>query len=167
MDMPNTYTDQNETGCCPVPNVKEWDKQKVTFKDKHFIRMYTKSFLYVPINMAKVMTDLNETAVKSGNTVPAEQAMILSREISPWKAEQLYAVSQPVEGADNLTLNGTFLSMVFEGPYKDAGKWHKALLEYAQEQGCRVKNTYFFYTTCPKCAKHYGKNYVIGLVETA
>jgi len=24
---------------------------------------------------------------------------------------------------------------------------------------------YFFYTTCPKCAKKYGKNYVVILAE--
>ncbi|MHC1707784.1 MAG: hydrolase [Bacteroidales bacterium] len=27
------------------------------------------------------------------------------------------------------------------------------------------KKTYFYYTTCPKCAKAYGKNYVVSLVE--
>ncbi len=167
MDLPKTYTDQNETGCCPVPNVKEWDKRKFIFKDKHFIRMYTKSFLYVPLNMGKIMTELSETAQKSGFAMPVNEAMILSHEVSPWKAEQLYGVTQPVEGADNVTLNGTFLSRVFEGPYKDAGKWVKTLHEYAKEQGYEVKNIYYFYTTCPKCAKHYGKNYVIGLVEVA
>lgn len=167
MDLPKTYTDQNETGCCPVPNVKEWDKRKVTFKDKHFIRMYTKSFMYVPLNMAKIMTELSEAAQKSGFAMPVQDAMILSREISPWKAEQLYAVIQPVEDADNVTLNGIFLSRVFEGPYKDAGKWHKTLIEYAKEQGYDAKNIYFFYTTCPKCAKHYGNNYIVGLVEVA
>ncbi|WP_455707283.1 hydrolase [Mesorhizobium sp. ORM8.1] len=24
-------------------------------------------------------------------------------------------------------------------------------------------DVYFFYTTCPKCAKAYGKNYVVGI----
>jgi len=24
---------------------------------------------------------------------------------------------------------------------------------------------YFFYTTCPTCAKHYGKNYVVGVAK--
>ena len=27
------------------------------------------------------------------------------------------------------------------------------------------KNNYFFYTTCPKCAKAYGENYVVGVAE--
>lgn len=28
-----------------------------------------------------------------------------------------------------------------------------------------TKKVYFFYTICPKCAKYYGKNYVIGVAE--
>ena len=27
------------------------------------------------------------------------------------------------------------------------------------------KKMYFFYTTCPKCAKFYGKNYIVILAE--
>ena len=28
-----------------------------------------------------------------------------------------------------------------------------------------LDTTYFFYTTCPRCAKHYGKNYVVGVAK--
>ena len=76
-------------------------------------------------------------------------------------------VSHTVDGADNVALNGTYLTKVFEGPFKDAGKWHKQLVDYVNEHRKTVKNTYFFYTTCPNCAKHYGKNYVIGLAQIA
>lgn len=167
MDLPNTYTDKNETGCCPVPNIDAWDKQEMTFQDRHFIRMYTKSFMFMPLNMGKIMTALNETAEKSGATLPPEQAMILSSDLSPWKAEQLYGVSQPVEGVDNVTLNGKFVTQVFEGPYQNAKDWYKSMQDYTKERGYKVKKIYFFYTTCPKCAKHYGKNYTIGLAEVA
>ena len=165
MNLPNTYTNKNETGCCAIPNVKDWDKQEMLLENRHFIRLHTKSFLYMPLNMGKIMKELNETATKSGKTLPDEQVMILSRDLSPWKAEQLYSVSEPIKGADNITLNGKFLSMVFEGPYKDAGKWHKEIADYVTEKGYRSFCTYFFYTTCPKCANHYGKNYTIGLVK--
>jgi len=91
--------------------------------------------------------------------------MILSRELSPWKAEHLYAVSHTVDGADNVTLTGTFLTKVFNGPFKDAGQWHKQLIEFVKSRHKDAKRTYFFYTTCPKCAAHYGNNYVIGLAQ--
>ncbi len=165
MDIPNTYTDVNETDCCAVPNVAEWDEREVTFDNKQFIRMYTHSFIYIPLNMSSVMTRLQKTAADANATMPPEQAMILSRELSPWRAEHLYAVSKPVEGADNTALSGTFLTRVFEGPFKDAGLWYKSMMNYAAGRGKTVIATYFFYTTCPKCAKQYGKNYVIGLVD--
>jgi hypothetical protein len=163
MSLPHTYTDKNETGCCAIPDVEQWDKKELVFENKHFIRLYTRSFLYVPLNMSKIMTALNETAEQASATMPPQDAMILSRDLSPWKAEQLYAVTRPVDEADNVTLNGTFLSIVNEGPYKDAKKWYTMMVDFARNQGKTLEATYFFYTTCPKCAKHYGKNYVITL----
>jgi hypothetical protein len=32
-------------------------------------------------------------------------------------------------------------------------------------KGKSVKNYYFYYTTCPKCARKYGHNYVVVLAE--
>lgn len=37
--------------------------------------------------------------------------------------------------------------------------------EWIQAQGKQVKRQLMYYTTCPKCAKHYGKNYVVILAE--
>lgn len=165
MGIPNTYTEVNETDCCAVPNIAEWDEREITFVDKRFIRMYTRSFLYIPLNMSKIMTKLQKTADDAVASMPPEQVMTLSRELSPWQAEQLYAVSKPIEGAENVILSRTFLTKVFEGPFKNAGQWYKFLRDYAEIKGKPADTIYFFYTTCPKCAKHYGKNYVIGLVD--
>lgn len=30
---------------------------------------------------------------------------------------------------------------------------------------CDIKEVYMWYTTCPKCAKKYGKNYVVVIGE--
>ena len=162
MNLPLTYTDKNETGCCTLPNVAAWDEQEVTFEDKPFIRMQTRSFLHVPLNMSKVMTALQAAAETAGVEMPPQEAMILSRELSAWKAEQLYAVSKEIPGMDNVTLNGTFMTKVYEGPFQNAKKWHEDLMSYVKKSGREAKDTYFFYTTCPKCAKHYGKKYGIG-----
>ena len=32
---------------------------------------------------------------------------------------------------------------------------------YVKSQGKELKKMYFFYTTCPACAKVYGKNYTV------
>ncbi len=144
MSIPNTYTNKNETGCCPVPNIKDWDKKEVKFENKKFIRMYTNSIMYVPINMGKVMTALDKCATGAKAKLPMEQGMILSRDISPWKSEQLYAVSGDVDCAENVVLDGTFLSLVVEGPYQNAPKWIKSMQEYAKEKGKKIGDIFSF-----------------------
>ena len=165
MKLPKTYTTINETGCCAVPNTDDWDKKEVTFENQRFIKMHTRSFLYVPLNMSRVMTAIQKAAEEAGALMPPQEAMILSRDLSPWEAEQLYAVSKPVPGLENIELSGTFLTMVFEGPYHNAKNWYTTLQDFAKSRGQEVFKTYFFYTTCPKCAKHYGKNYTHGLAQ--
>lgn len=162
MSVPTTYTSVNETGCCPVPNVDDWDRRTIELHQR-FIRMHTRSLFHVPLNMGRVMRSLDEAATRAGARMPVEQAMVLSRDLSPWRAEQLYAVSSEVDGVDNVVLDGTFASRVFEGPYSKAPTWQAGLVDYARSIGRDVAEVYFFYTTCPKCAKHYGKNYAIAL----
>lgn len=165
MGIPHTYTDVNETGCCAVPDVGAWDRRTVEFTDQRFIRRHTRSVLHVPLNMSAVMTGLQETASTAHAETSPERAMVLSRDLSPWRAEHLYAVAAPVEGADNVVLNGRFATRVFEGPFSQARSWHDGVGEYARSLGSDAEEVYFLYTTCPKCAKHYGKNYVIALAR--
>ena len=63
------------------------------------------------------------------------------------------------------SLTGDFLVKVYEGPYRDAGKWVKDMQSRVVSAGKQLRKLYFFYTTCPKCAKHYGKNYVVAFAE--
>lgn len=86
MSLPNTYTEKNDTGCCAVPNISEWEDKELTFRDMRFIRQHTRSFMFVPLNMGKIMKSLNEAAIAADALMPPEQGMILSRDLSPWKA---------------------------------------------------------------------------------
>ena len=163
--MPKTYTKVNETGCCALPNVDAWQRAVIDFDNRRFIRLHTRSMMFVPLNMADIMTELQETAEKAGATMPPEEAMTLSRDLTPWRAEQLYAVSKEIPGADNVVLDGKFASIVFEGDYSKSKQWFDDMVEYSQELSKKSDEIYFFYTTCPKCAEHYGKNYVVGLAK--
>ncbi len=91
--------------------------------------------------------------------------MILSHDPSPWRAEHFFAVTKEIPGYEHVRLSGNFLAKVFEGPYKNMRNWHKELEEHVAGHNRKLKKTYFFYTTCPKCAKHWGKNYVVGFAE--
>ena len=36
---------------------------------------------------------------------------------------------------------------------------------FVAAQNRKLVKNYFYYTTCPKCAKVYGKNYVVAVAE--
>jgi hypothetical protein len=37
--------------------------------------------------------------------------------------------------------------------------------QLVSREGKHLRKLYFFYTTCPRCAKHFGKNYVVAFAE--
>ena len=76
-----------------------------------------------------------------------------------------FTVTKNVPGAEMVTLSGKFLAKVVEGPFQNAGKWAKELTQFVESQGKQIQKCFFFYTTCPKCAKQYGKNYVVGFAQ--
>lgn len=165
MALPDTYTQRNDTGCCAYPDWQSWDSTLVEFDDVHFIRKYTRNFFHIPVNMGSVMTALQKAASESGLEVAPTQAMTLSRDLSPWKSEHLYRVSGDVPGQDNITLSGEFFSLVCEGNFSDVGRWYKQLVSEVLQQGRQVEKIYSFYTLCPKCAKVYGKNFIVMLAQ--
>jgi hypothetical protein len=54
---------------------------------------------------------------------------------------------------------------VYEGPFKDTAIWCKDFERLAKEKEFVINTWYMWYTTCPKCAKKYGKNYVVVLAR--
>ncbi len=165
MPLPDTYTSVNETGCCPFPNIEAWDDSVVSLADRPFIKADARSILHMPLGFTRVLAELDATAERGGAKLPDEKAMVLSQDFSPWRWELLYRVSKPVEGATNVTLEGTYLAKAFDGPYREAKYWYADLSRLALERGRKDAEVYFFFMTCPSCAKHYGKNYAMGLAR--
>lgn len=155
--------EQSETGCCPRFNPEPWDKKEITLQNRLFVKDHVRSFFHIPLNFGKMMVK-NMERIKEADAL-APQPLMLSDDKSPWGTDIYIAVSKEVPGAVMERISGTFLSRVFEGHYKDAGKWVKAMKSYVTAQGKEIKKLYFFYTTCPACAKVYGKNYTVILAE--
>ena len=155
--------EQSETGCCPRFNPQPWDEKEITFKDKLFIKDRVKSFMHIPLNFGKVMVK-NMERIQQADAVPPEPLM-LSDEKSLWGADIYIAVTKEVPEAEMARISGTFLTKVFEGPYKNAGRWAREIKDYVQSKAKEIKRMYFFYTTCPKCAQLYGKNYTVILAQ--
>jgi len=147
------------TGCCDPFDPKPWEDKEITWKDKLFVKDSVTSFLHIPLNFGqKVVKNMN--LIEQANAKSPYQLM-LSDEKSLWGADIYIDVAKDVQGAQMATISGTFLTKVFEGPYKNAGKWAKEMEQYVKSKGKELKKMYFCYTTCPKCAKVYGKNYVV------
>lgn len=153
------------TGCCALIDPAQWDGRCFSFAEKLFVMARTRGIFHVPIDMGSVMR--RAQAAIDGAGVRSPDALILSREVSPWRALHYIAVTGPVPGMDTVHLSGRFLTKVFEGPFRDAGRWQERLLAYTLEQHEQPLQSYFFYTVCPKCAKTYGTNYVVGFQQVA
>ena len=147
------------TGCCDPFNPKPWQDKEITWQDKIFVKDHVTSFFHIPLNMGKKIVKNMEMIEKA--EAKASHQLMLTDEKSLWGADIYIDVSKNVPSAQITTLSGTFLTKVFEGPYQDAGKWAQAMMEYVKNKGKKLKKLYFSYTTCPACAKAYGKNYVV------
>lgn len=152
-------TSNDNTNCCPRFYPKPWDEKEFEWKDKKFIKESSKTFMFMPLNFGGVMKRLNQKVEQANTKVP--DWLCLSYHKNKWNMDLYLAVDKVIESADNVTLSGKYISKVYEGQYKDAGKWHKDFAEYAKNKGYNLKKTYMWYTTCPKCAKKYGENYTV------
>ena len=147
------------TGCCEVFDPAPWQDKEIAWTDKLFVKDHVTSFLHMPLNMGPVITKNLALIEKAGAKAPHQ--LMLTDEKSLWGADIYIDVAKGVAGAKMATISGTFLTQVFEGPYQNAGIWMKEMEAYVKSKGKQMKKLYFSYTTCPKCAKAYGKNYVI------
>jgi len=148
-----------ESICCPKFDPAPWDGKTFVWDNKKFIKDKVFTLFYMPINFGSAMKRSVGKIEGAGATMG--EGMVLSDHTSKWNMDLYLAVDKEIPDAKNTTLSGTFLSKVYEGHFKDTGIWMKDFEAYAKGKGIPLKKTYMWYTTCPKCAKKYGKNYVV------
>jgi hypothetical protein len=146
------------TICCPEFDPKHWDDKLIEWKDKKFIREKVCTFFYMPINFGRTMKRFDKLITEAGLTL--NDGLCLSDHTSKWNMDLYLAVDKEIPEAENITLTGKFYSKVYEGSFQNTGKWMKDFKKITDEKGLRTSKLYTWYTTCPKCAKKYGKNYV-------
>ena len=154
---------QINTGCCQRFHPAKWNEKVVIWDGKPFVKLHLRSFFHMPIGIDKAMP-VQMKLIEAAGAKP-KQGIMLSEEKSLWSSDLLIAVEKEVPGADNVKLSGKFITKVFEGPFKDCGKWAKEMQTYVASKKKETKKLYFGYTTCPACAKVYGKNYVVLFAE--
>jgi len=142
--------------CCPKLNPKLWNEKVFEWKNKKFVKAKVFTLFFMPVNFGRVISNLMK---KVGNNI-SKDSMCLSDHTSKWNMNIYVAVDKEVEGVDNINLSGKYLCKVYEGNFKDTGMWCKDFEKYTESKKMKIKKWYMWYTTCPKCAKKYGKNYV-------
>jgi hypothetical protein len=155
--MPNQSI-ENEI-CCPEFQSEFWDEQTHAWSDKPFITDSVVTFLYMPINFGTVMRRFNAKVTESEAEMPAW--LCLSYHRSAWKMDLYLAVNKTIANAKNVLMSGGFYSKAYEGEYKDVGKMMKEFDAHLLSKGLVATKKYTWYTTCPKCAKKYGKNHIV------
>jgi hypothetical protein len=151
--------------CCPPFQSEAWDEKEISWDGKLFVKDRVRSFLHMPLNFGPVLRR-NRSLIEAAGAAP-EEMLVLSDEKSLLETDMyIYvAVTKNVPNVCMATISGSFLTKVFEGPYKSIKLWTNQMGQYVKSQGKNVKSMYFFYTTCPECAKKYGKNYVVLLAQ--
>ncbi len=149
----------NQAECCPQFEPAQWDDKIFEWKNKKFIKDKVCTIFYMPMNFGKVMKRLNAKVEKANATMP--DWLCLSDHTSKWNMDLYLAVDKEIAEAENVSLSGKYLSKVYEGSFNETGKWMKDFESFVKNKGYEMGKQYMWYTTCPKCAKKYGKNYVV------
>lgn len=158
-----TTQNQSEPVCCPPFSPAAWDDRMIEWDKKKFIKDKVFTFFYMPVNFGKVMRRLDKKLRDSGAEM--QDYLALSDHTSKWNMDIYLAVDREIAGAENATLSGRYYSKVYEGPFGDTAKWCNDFEGILKSKGMGVKKWFMWYTTCPKCAKKYGKNYVAIISE--
>jgi phosphodiesterase/alkaline phosphatase D-like protein len=160
--MPETMTEQE---CCPRFDPEPWDGKEIAWQDKRFVKARVRSFFHVPLNFGGVMRR-NVALIEAAEAKPAHM-IVLADESSMWATDLYIDVTGEVPDVPMATISGTFLSKVYEGPYQNVRTWMQDMTRHVAAQGKELKKMYTYYTTCPTCAKKYGKNYVVLMAQVA
>ena len=152
-------TTETTTACCPPFNPDKWDNKTIEWTNRKFVKDRVCTLFYMPLNFGGKMKKLMKTLDASGTTM--QDGMILTDHTSQWNMDIYLDVDKNVPGLENVTLSGRYYCKVYEGLFRDSGKWCKDYESALNTKGMKHDKLLMWYTTCPKCAKKYGKNYVV------
>ncbi|MBN2251889.1 MAG: hypothetical protein JW724_07435 [Candidatus Altiarchaeota archaeon] len=155
----------DKTECCPRFDPAPWEEKERVWKDKPFIRDDVTQLFHIPLNMGTVVKRMWKR-IQDADARPKDSDFImLAYDPSPWKSELYMTVTKEVPGARNVKISGTFITKVYDGPFNAVPKWIRDMDAYLAAGGKKALKYYFYYTTCPKCAKKYGHNYCVAFAQ--
>ena len=151
--------------CCPRFDPAPWQDQRLVWHDKLFLKARVHCLWHVPLDIDRTLRRAY-ARIDAAGASPA-QPLFLSDDVSPWYSDLYLEITKEIADRALVRLSGSYITKVFEGPFHDAPKWLQAMQAHVAGRGGKVEKMYLGYTTCPQCAKAYGKNYVIVLARLA
>jgi len=148
-----------DDACCPPFDTVPWDSKILEWDNKKFVKEKVRTLFYIPLNFGSVLKKIMKKMIEA--KVSASEYLCLSDHTSKWNMDIYLAVDDVIRDLQNITISGSFFSKVYEGNFKETKKWCDDFKSQAEKIGLNISKTYMWYTTCPKCAKKYGKNYVV------
>lgn len=145
--------------CCNLIDPADYDGKEFGWEGKPFLKGRIRSFLHIPLNFGGVVRRLTAAAQRA-DALDTETPWLVD-ENSPWGADLYVAVTKPISGAQNASIDGRWVGKVFEGPYSHMRTWGTEMAALMEQRGRAGAKILVFYTACPKCAKKFGKNYVV------
>ena len=150
----------SESNCCQPFAPEKFDGVQIEWNDKRFLYKRLRCIFHIPLGFGKMMEGAVAELV-AANAKPEPDLMVIADECSPWRSEVYIEADGEVADSEMRGISGIFECKVFEGPYKDSGKWYKEMRASFPDN----EKVFAYYTTCPACAKKFGKNYVVLLAK--
>lgn len=149
---------------CGCPNIKVKDYEKKQFVwDRYFIEKPVKLFFHMPRNISKVIESAVAEAKKYGFR-PSRHLML--QKDGMFRGKVMVEVPKPKRANKKLRhLHCNVLSRVLVGPFKKLNTRINMLEADAKNKNLKVKNIYFWYTTCPQCTKDFNKYKTVVFAE--
>jgi len=154
--------------CCPKFEPAKWDKKTFTWDKKPFLKESVPAFFHIPFTpmIGKKMNKMMAEADQAKANIPdLTEALVLFHDPTAFKSEIYYSVTEPVAGANNIGLSGTFKAGVFEGPYNSVPKHIKEMDKRLAGEKLKANSYYVHYAYCPGCAKKVEHNYMVLFAE--
>lgn len=149
---------EKEKVCCPKINPNDWNDKIFQWQNKPFIKAKVRTFFYIPIGFGNTIRKLDKKL--QANSLNFSEGVCLSDHTSKWNMDIYVTIDKEFKDDSISYFNGNFYCKMYEGDFKDTGKWCSDYDKTLKEKGLKNKKIFMWYTTCPKCAKKYGKNYV-------
>jgi hypothetical protein len=148
---------------CPVFDPEPWDRKTWEWREKLFLKDSLREFFHIPspVTVGKLVDRMWKTAQDAGATPDLKDFILMATDPTPFRGEYYMSLTKEIPGANMVRITGTFYTRVFDGPYNAVPKWIRELKADAAAQGIKFTDYYFYYTTCPKCAKKFGHNYTV------